>query len=185
MNWTKENDALLIKLRDTGLSYEAIARVLSKETGHRLTRNSCVGRAHRIDMPISARQSERMVSRRTRRAPPKPQQQTCKPSPLASLPTSPLPQAQDYDVPRVAFADLEPHHCRFPVGEPTQGFCGHSKVTGLAYCEVHSRRCYTPARSISDAERERRRIRTILNNPLPRSVVNNFGKTNRLTLEDA
>lgn len=57
-------------------------------------------------------------------------------------PTQPMPQQRASDVARVAIFDLEPHHCRFPVGEPTEGFCGHAKVEGLPYCEEHVARCY-------------------------------------------
>lgn len=46
------------------------------------------------------------------------------------------------DVARVSFMDLEPHHCRWPVGEPTQGFCGCDKVPGLSYCEHHAARAF-------------------------------------------
>jgi GcrA cell cycle regulator len=40
---------------------------------------------------------------------------------------------------RVAFADLEPHHCRWPVGEPGSpgfAFCGEPKVLGQSYCST-------------------------------------------------
>lgn len=42
------------------------------------------------------------------------------------------------DVVRVrSILDLEPHHCRWPIGEPTRGFCGHRKAPGTSYCEAH------------------------------------------------
>lgn len=47
----------------------------------------------------------------------------------------------------VAFADLENHHCRWPVGDPKHegfGFCGGPRVIGLPYCEAHARRAYQP-----------------------------------------
>lgn len=33
--------------------------------------------------------------------------------------------------------DLEPHHCRWPIGEPTRGFCGCQKQPGTSYCAKH------------------------------------------------
>lgn len=33
--------------------------------------------------------------------------------------------------------DLEEHQCRWPVGDPTRGFCGASKVPGKSYCAHH------------------------------------------------
>lgn len=45
---------------------------------------------------------------------------------------------------RVRLADLEPHHCRWPVGDPVHdkdfGFCGRQKTAGQSYCEFHARR---------------------------------------------
>lgn len=42
------------------------------------------------------------------------------------------------DVVRVAsILDLEPHHCRWPIGEPTKGYCGDQKIPGASYCECH------------------------------------------------
>ena len=47
------------------------------------------------------------------------------------------------DVARVkSVLDLEPHHCRWPCGEPTDGFCGEKHLPGLPYCERHSQRAY-------------------------------------------
>lgn len=37
----------------------------------------------------------------------------------------------------VALLDLEEHQCRWPIGEPTRGYCGASKVPGKSYCAGH------------------------------------------------
>ena len=45
------------------------------------------------------------------------------------------------DTPKVkSILDLEPHHCRWPCGEPTEGFCGDHKLAGSPYCERHKQR---------------------------------------------
>lgn len=48
------------------------------------------------------------------------------------------------DVARIAnVVDLEPHHCRWPIGEPGHagfGFCGNQKLPGVSYCLTHARR---------------------------------------------
>lgn len=48
-----------------------------------------------------------------------------------------------YDVPRVKLLDLEPDHCRFPIGDPGEsgfGFCGLERESELTpYCEHHHR----------------------------------------------
>jgi hypothetical protein len=41
---------------------------------------------------------------------------------------------------QVTFAQLEPHHCRWPIGDPRQSdfrFCGCKRLTGKPYCEEH------------------------------------------------
>jgi hypothetical protein len=55
-----------------------------------------------------------------------------------------LPPPNIDDVPRVAFADLEPWHCRYPVGDPQSqefGFCGLNREVGTSYCPAHVHRC--------------------------------------------
>lgn len=40
----------------------------------------------------------------------------------------------------VTMAELQPHHCRFPLGDPRQSdfrYCGHYKVDGRPYCQPH------------------------------------------------
>lgn len=49
---------------------------------------------------------------------------------------------------QVILADLEDHHCRWPLGDPRTAafrFCGRSKLLGLPYCLVHAKRAF-PAR---------------------------------------
>lgn len=48
---------------------------------------------------------------------------------------------------RIKLLDLEPHHCRWGIGDPKKddfGFCGAQKVPGLSYCMEHARRAYRP-----------------------------------------
>lgn len=48
------------------------------------------------------------------------------------------------DIARVSIADLEPHHCRWPIGNPksgTFGYCGCQRENALTpYCEEHHKR---------------------------------------------
>lgn len=42
---------------------------------------------------------------------------------------------------QVTFAELEPHHCRWPIGDPRLPdfrFCGCNRVEGRPYCEAHN-----------------------------------------------
>jgi GcrA cell cycle regulator len=41
----------------------------------------------------------------------------------------------------VTFAELEPHHCKFPMGDPKYSdfrFCGGPRSPGKPYCETHA-----------------------------------------------
>lgn len=39
----------------------------------------------------------------------------------------------------VAMIDLEPHHCRWPIGDRPTLFCGMPKAESASYCEHHAR----------------------------------------------
>ena len=55
----------------------------------------------------------------------------------------PLPPPHETDIARVTFAEMEQHHCKWPLGEPTVGFCGAERVHGLPYCTHHVKRAFT------------------------------------------
>jgi GcrA cell cycle regulator len=59
------------------------------------------------------------------------------------------PRLPEYDEePKVLrIEDLEPHHCKFPIGDPQRqgfGWCGEARKIGLPYCEKHVARAYRP-----------------------------------------
>jgi GcrA cell cycle regulator len=158
--WTAERDTQLRLLQAAGLSCSIIAARMGT------TRNAVIGRIHRLGIP--GRQPT------TRRTYPKARKPAGKPiqskplSPAAQVIKAikrdglPVPPLAETDVPRVAFIDLENHHCRFialpePVGPFVPQFCGLPKAKGLAYCEAHVVRCYSgpnPARPVKVGPRE-------------------------------
>lgn len=49
---------------------------------------------------------------------------------------------------RLGLLDLEPHHCRWPIGMPEDEdfhFCGERKMRGISYCEAHALIAFQPA----------------------------------------
>ncbi|CAN0354981.1 unnamed protein product, partial [Phaeothamnion confervicola] len=58
---------------------------------------------------------------------------------------------EEIDIPvaeRKSLLDLTDMSCRWPINDPQHAdfhFCNRSKVTGLPYCEHHSRRAFQPA----------------------------------------
>ena len=139
MMWTDTMDAVLTQLHAEGHSFSII--------GHRIgvTRNAAIGRAHRIGLtPRGPTIAIRSPAKDRRVKDPKPQPGK-KVSPLASLPTEPLPAEDAPPDNLVSIYDLEPHHCRWCYGEPMDGqFCGRNVVIGLAYCIDHARRAFQP-----------------------------------------
>lgn len=51
---------------------------------------------------------------------------------------------------RLGVVDLEPNHCRWPIGDPKTDadfhFCGDDKLPGQSYCTYHCRRAFAPPR---------------------------------------
>ncbi|MEQ8822768.1 MAG: GcrA family cell cycle regulator [Filomicrobium sp.] len=162
--WSELREALLRELWAEGLSGSNIAAELNRKTRppKPFTRNAIIGKADRMGLPPRGRESrhwagERRKSRKNKnqgavkRATVKsfggPLQTPNRLVGLATLPNSenvPLPLEQPEDIARVAsVADLEPHHCRWPIGDPKgnfKGFCGCKKAPGSPYCEHHTLR---------------------------------------------
>lgn len=146
MSWTDERIATLKQLWGAGLSASQIANRLGG-----LTRNAVIGKAHRLGLP------SRGPSTKPRKKPsssrPKHSYQDARwangSEPRAAAPTPkpvalpPPPAPEPVPAAMVAFADLEPHHCRYIPGEPAGEHtmcCGAPAVLGKPYCEAHVRR---------------------------------------------
>jgi GcrA cell cycle regulator len=150
--WTPARVAQLKKLWEEGLS----AALIAAEMGEGFTRNSIIGKTNRLKLTPRRTLSSLGAPRAKRRRPDRTKRTKApgRMSPLRRLwfgsadspiEPQPLPEAAATDIGRVHIRDLEHNHCRFVVGEPTDGmFCGDQKVPGLSYCEAHARRCYQP-----------------------------------------
>lgn len=149
--WTEDRVAGLRSMWAKGMSGGVIADMLGG-----ITRNAVIGKAFRLGLAKrgttdSRRSSRAATAERKRRQtegrsmPPPSQRSRIKlPARVRDMdPAQPsLIRDAKLDVPRVAFADLEPHHCRWPIGDPTQGFCGCPKHPGTPYCRAHGERAY-------------------------------------------
>jgi GcrA cell cycle regulator len=145
--WTTERVEALKKLWAEGHSGSVIGEKLGG-----LNRAQVIGKVHRLGLASRAT-TARQKGRRPRPAS-RPRMASAIPTPqrerndLGTLPGLRLPEAQAEDIARIATLDLEPWHCRWPVGDPQQAgasaplFCGTRKQPGLSYCEHHARRAY-------------------------------------------
>lgn len=149
--WSDTDDALLRKLHRDGQSYAAIAITMGR------SRNSVLGRAHRIKLPARAIIIARPRHDPMKRLPRKPPAKRAPPARgsqgeklRAILESGPVPSTDDASIEasaRVKLVDLTNSSCRWPLGDPHApdfGFCPHQKVPGLPYCAGHSARAYAP-----------------------------------------
>lgn len=153
-SWTEEEIKLIVELWQSGHS----ASQISFRLKNKRSRNSVISKIHRLGM--SGRGGN---PTRAKKAPVLPKKQKLEAHPwkkdpalsqvkiVARLMAEPIPVANENDIVRVKnLVDLEPHHCKWPIGalgDPGFGFCGDTKVSGLPYCACHSVRAFHPAQS--------------------------------------
>lgn len=136
--WTNEAVGRLTALAKGGHSSSAIAAALAKQFGKPVSRNAVIGKLHRAGIILGVQ----------RRAPAEPKPATRptikfrQPRAEKSLPLTPSVTAVEpaLKATPVTFAELEPHHCRWPfgdVGNPDFRFCGARRALGRPYCEEH------------------------------------------------
>lgn len=164
MSWNDERVELLKKLWADGLSASQMAGRIGG-----VTRNAIIGKVHRLGLsgrattsrlkthrPKKTRLQRRIDAIKSRVA-----TKTISPAEASEkirqmvrvpvfkpdpLPTSDLPPV----VARLKFADLEPHHCRMPVGDPQHedfGFCAEPVALGKPYCPSCCQRAYAPPKT--------------------------------------
>lgn len=136
------NDSAKVELAKSLFEAGATASQAAARIGG-MTRNAIIGKWHRMGLVRAPKQRSLMRAKK-----PITRKEKIARTPKRLPPTffaEPLPPPDTTDIARVALMDLERHHCRWPVGEPTQGFCGCKPYPGLPYCEPHARRAYTPA----------------------------------------
>lgn len=121
--WSEETKEALKTLADKGLSASQAALHFNG-----MTRNAAVGIAHRFPFKFhgaSGGGARKGVPRSPRIAIVAPQTKTWR---CAEIMAPAMP---------VTFAELEPHHCKFPLGDPLSSdfrFCGGKRLDEYPYC---------------------------------------------------
>jgi GcrA cell cycle regulator len=144
---------LLKKLWADGLSASLIAAKLGG-----VTRNAVIGKSIRLGLPRRGKASPTSARRPApRRNPAAPMSAPRGRDHRGHLVAAPQPTMHEGDTPRIATLDLEPWHCRWPCGDPSEAgatrplFCGAAKQPGLPYCLAHARRAFaTPPVSVPE-----------------------------------
>lgn len=141
--WDEARSDQLKQYWGKGMSSGQIARAFAAggDPAFRPTRNAVIGRAHRMGLVGRApkRKGGRTMSKAQHSAVRRVLTgQEPRPPAIERAPVPPAaPFRLDYrPVGRVTFADLESHHCRYPVGDDpaTMMFCGERKQPGISYC---------------------------------------------------
>ena len=141
--WTKEEIELAIELFKQGKSQTEIGKKLHRSA------NSVAGKINRsrksgVDFPrrvIEYKKKKEPVAAKPKKAARK------EPPKVVEAPPPPIEKVKrvrlkliDSDT-AVTFAELEHHHCRYPMGDPRQSdfrFCGCNRLVGKPYCEAHA-----------------------------------------------
>jgi GcrA cell cycle regulator len=125
----------------------ASAGQIAKELGNGITRSAVIGKAHRLKLTPHKHAH-------TAEGPPKPRKPYKKRKPIEKaivttappLPPEPPPPPR---MRRLKLIALEPHHCRFPVGDPQQPsffFCAANTEDGAVYCPWHMKDAFVKPR---------------------------------------
>lgn len=140
--WTTERLDALPGLLQGRLS----ARQVSVALGGGLSRSAVIGKARRLGLSLMPRKTAvpRQRSRPFFFRKPGATPATPAPPKAPVLPAAPPPPV---DPLMVTLEQLEPRHCRFPIGDPQEdgfGFCGHPRFGDRVYCAYHCRLAYQP-----------------------------------------
>lgn len=145
--WTPDRILLLTNLNTQGLSASQMGEKLGT------SRNAVIGKLLRLGIPMTNALGVRLPNGTGRdkvRARAKRQQQQAsvvkRIKAKVTRPPEPPPIVADGDIPlsqRRTLLELEPHHCRWPCGDPGEPgfyFCGASKDGERVYCAAHHAR---------------------------------------------
>lgn len=149
--WDDATTEFVTEQWQAGKSAGVIAVVLSEKLNRNVTRNSIIGKVHRLGL---MRNAVRPMERKVRPPRPKPQPRN-RPYQLsenarvevtpADLATLAEMAARDPVARITSILELEDSHCRWPVGDPKSsdfGWCGDQVVPGLSYCGPCAARAY-------------------------------------------
>lgn len=143
--WTDDRVGQLQQLWSEGLSASEIARRLGG-----VTRNAVIGKLHRLGL-LGSRSRVAIAPRaaRTRRRPALRRQSRRAPRVAQGCPAVAAPDWPG-EVPDVE--RLEPHQCRWPIGDPRApdfSFCGRWAAVG-PYCPAHRAVAFVPGSAGAD-----------------------------------
>ncbi len=144
--WNFDNEAILRGMAGNHKSANEISFAIPGTT-----RNSVCGKAYRMGIQLSGSNRGARTNRISRKGIPKPRRGSIPrwADPFIPFEIVELAVEPPSDL-NVAFVDLEPHHCRWPVANepgPAMICCGAPRADGdHPYCGWHCQIAYMPSR---------------------------------------
>lgn len=161
-DWSDDEIERLKSLWTDGLSASQIARAL----GSGRSRNSVIGKAHRLGL-MGRATAPNPAGPRVPKAPRAPKQRRSpvtaseRQKTIAAQAAIAHPEPARLDNGQlITMADLASTHCRWPHGDPLAAdfhFCGQAQIKDSPYCDFHKRRSQQPTLAAAAASVERRK----------------------------
>ena len=152
--WTSAMQDRLLALLKQGMPYKEIAKIISGETGLKITKNACIGKGRRLGVPLRLPARKRLPCRK-RNAP---ASYARKRLPLAAARSRPRPPKGKAKSPirklqpplrNLSLLQLRTSSCRYPtVHSPPFKFCGAHQQDGSSYCPEHHALCHYKGRAL-------------------------------------
>jgi GcrA cell cycle regulator len=149
--WTDEMVEMLRKCISEGKSASVIASEISLAHGRMVSRNSIIGKAHRLNINVGENSSIKMKTDPAKRSKPKIKKTTNKPLPTFKAMPVVSQLFKNPAAKGVKFLDLKEGVCKYPTGDiPTKNlrFCGApaDSQKSKTYCRFCYPILYIPSR---------------------------------------
>lgn len=160
VRWTIQQDEMLKKLYESELSMSQIAAKM--DCG--FTKNSIIGRVHRLKLPLRGHPKAAEQKKRLARTPvirlvrANSNSTQLRAYEAVQIKQAPL-RCAEIEPRNLSLAELEADDCRYPYGDSPFQFCGHPKADGCTYCWQHHLLTRKLSRTIDEAVTEARRRR--------------------------
>jgi GcrA cell cycle regulator len=153
VGWTSAQSDALVEYVKSGMSYQQSADAINERFGTTFTRNSAVGRGHRLGLvpPEKPKSQPRRTFARIVRANGNSDAMRLIFSTEATAATL---RCVEITPRNLSLIELEPNDCRYPYGGDSEGdaitFCGHPKRDGSSFCTPHHFLCWEAPRKRAD-----------------------------------
>lgn len=135
--WSEAVSGRFVELFNRGFSFSVIASRLNAEFNELISRNACIGRAHRMGLTRDGRPPAPRKPR-NRRRPDMQHKRIFLERPRRNFKCDPVKLSEvNANARHLSITELEHGQCRYPFGDGLITFCGLPAYDGGSYCELH------------------------------------------------